>query len=212
MHHNYEQIKVDFEALEKCCESIKNTELIKIAQTVKKNIEEIAVTIAMPHFLMRESVRQLKSLQYRLEGAVANKINIDPKTEEHKKLLNNFVKDKLKTHTKEHSEEARELLKKLRMSNPLIEEAINTQALNSLVNVWTIFESISKDIWIFLLNNHQATFLNNILDSKTEGEIEGILRWPNFHGQRIPINLQSLWNANLSKQAVANMTRNSKKK
>jgi len=41
---------------------------------------------------------------------------------------------------------------------------------------------------------------------------QGTVRWPNFHGQRIPINLQSLWKANLSNLPVVSTMQTSGKK
>jgi len=41
---------------------------------------------------------------------------------------------------------------------------------------------------------------------------QGTVRWPNFHGQRIPINLQSLWKANLSNLPVVSTMQTSRKK
>ncbi|MFZ1799989.1 MAG: hypothetical protein WAU24_09010, partial [Chitinophagaceae bacterium] len=40
----------------------------------------------------------------------------------------------------------------------------------------------------------------------------GAVRWPNFHGHKIPINLHNLWKVNLSKQVVASTTPSLKKK
>lgn len=42
--------------------------------------------------------------------------------------------------------------------------------------------------------------------------VRSVMRWPNFHGQRIPINLQSLWKVNLSNKVVASTTPSLKKK
>ena len=174
MHNNYEQLKFEIEVLEKCCEGIRNAELVKIAESVIRNIEEIAVALAMPHALMKESVKQLKALQYHFECVAANKIEIDPKTDEHIELLRNYVTNKMEASTKEQSDEARNLLRNLRISSPIVDNAITTQALNSLVNIWTIFESVSKDIWIFLLNSYQTIFLNCILESSGDGQVEGL--------------------------------------
>jgi hypothetical protein len=174
MDYNYETTKLDIESLEDCCKKLTSEPLIKIGTAAKDNLVQIAITIALPHFLMTRSVENLKHFQYILEGAVATKNDIQPKTNEGKKQLNEFVKAKFDANEKEHSEEGRKLFNDLRNNSPYIESAIRIQALNSLVNVWTIFESTSKDIWIYVLNNFQSKFLNNILDARTEEEIEGI--------------------------------------
>ena len=174
MPYNYENTKIDIDALEKCCEKLKDGALRKIGTIAKDNLAQIAITIALPHFLMTQGVHQIKEFQYLLEGAVATKNILQPKTEEGKKQLNDFVKAKFIENEKLHSNEGRQLLVNLRKNNPFIEIAIQIQALNSLVNVWTIFESVSKEIWIYLLNNYQNMFLNNILDARTDSDAEGI--------------------------------------
>jgi hypothetical protein len=54
-------------------------------------------------------------------------------------------------------------------------------------------------------------FLDTIEILVEQDETEEV-RWPNFHGQRIPINLQKLWNQKLSRQSNASTMRTSRKK
>jgi hypothetical protein len=190
--HNYETVKFDIAGLEKCASQLQTEKLKRIAQSACENLSQIAVTIALPHFLMKQSILSVKHFQYLLEGAVATKNVIRPKSEEAKKKLADYVDGKFKENEKVHSEEAREALNKLRVDSPFIDAAIQTQALNSLVNIWTIFESTSKDIWILLMNEFQSKFLNNILDSKTDNEIDGIT------GKQISISLLGKYGFNVN--------------
>src|SRR5689334_18285962 len=144
MNYNYETTRVDIDALQRCSDNLQTERLKQIAHSAYKNFTQIAITIALPHFLMTQSVHSIKHFQYLLEGAVATKNNLQPKSEEAKKQLNDFINLKFKENDKSHSEEGRRLLNKLRQ-NPLIENAIRIQALNSLVNAWTIFEATAKD-------------------------------------------------------------------
>jgi len=174
MSYDYEKTKLDIESLEKCHKKLTDKNLKKLATVAIENITQIAIALALPHFLMTRSVQEIKHFQYLLEGAVATKNELRPKTVEGKKQLDEFIKAKFEENKKTHSQEGRKLLNKLRKANPYIEDAIRIQALNSLVNVWTIFESTSKEIWIYLLNNFQNRFLNNIIASNSDEEVEGI--------------------------------------
>lgn len=192
MIYNYETILVDIEELENCCNELLDTEILRIANTAKENFIQIAVATALPHFLIKTKVLDLKHIQYSLEGAVATKNSLRPTTEGGKKELNEYIKSKLESNAKEHSEEARQILNELREKNPHIESAIHSTALNSLVNIWTIFESVSKELWIYILNKCQNQLLSNILESKTDNPIEGIT------GKYISISLLSKFDFNIN--------------
>ncbi len=192
MEYNYETTNIDIEALEVCCEQLSDEELRKIALSAKDNYTQVSIILALPHFLMTKSIKDIKHFQYLLEGAVATKNNIQPKTEEGKKQLDEYIKRKFEANEKEHSEEGRKAFAEMRSNNPYIENAIQIQALNSLVHVWTILESTTKDIWVYLMNSCQDKFLNNLLEAKTDEEIEGI------NGKYISISLLGKYGFNLN--------------
>jgi hypothetical protein len=192
MSYEYEKTKLDIESLENCYKKLTDENLKKIANVAIENITQIAIVLALPHFLMMRSVQEVKHLQYLLEGAIATKNELRPKTIESKKQLDEFIKVKFEENKRTHSEEGRKLLNKLRKANPRIENAIRILALNSLVNVWTIFESTSKEIWIYLLNSYQNRFLNNIITSNSDEEVEGIT------GKFISISLLGKYGYNLN--------------
>lgn len=192
MEYNYETTNIDIEALEDCCEKLSDDGLKKIALSAKDNHIQLSIILALPHFLMTKSIKDIKHFQYLLEGAVATKNSIHPKTEEGKKQLDDFVKVKFESNEKEHSEEGRKALAKMINNNPYLENAFQIQALNSLAHVWTIFESTTKDIWVYLMNNYQDKFLNNLLEAKTDKEIEGI------NGKYISISLLGKFGFNIN--------------
>jgi hypothetical protein len=174
MNYNYEESLSDLDALEEYIPKLTDDRLKGIANSAQENFLQISIILALPHFLMSESVKSMKQIQYTLEGAVKTKNFLQPKSEEGKKQLDDYVRAKFEENKKSHSEEGSKLLRDLRDKVPQIENGIRTLALNSLVNIWTIFESTSKDIWIYLLNNYQDKFLNNILESKIGDEVEGV--------------------------------------
>ena len=83
MNFNYEQSKSDFEALERCIQTLTDEKLILIAKAALENFTQISITLALPHFLMSESVRSAKYFQYLLEGLLLRKINCHPKPQKH---------------------------------------------------------------------------------------------------------------------------------
>lgn len=174
MSYNYEQTTTNIEAIESCCEKLQNEELKKIAEVVKENLTNTVIGIALPHFLITENVKSIKHLEYTIKAATEFKGPLQPTTDEEKRQRSEYIKKRFAEDEKMHSEEGRKQLIKLRENNPYIENAIRIQALNSLVNIWTIFESSTKDIWIHLLNCHQDKFLANILEAKGNEEAEGV--------------------------------------
>jgi molybdopterin-guanine dinucleotide biosynthesis protein A len=57
--------------------------------------------------------------------------------------------------------------------------------------------------------------INDDKDIDVKGPLLGllsVLRWPNFDGHEIPINLQSLWNRNNPKRGIASTMQTLKKK
>lgn len=64
----------------------------------------------------------------------------------------------------------------------------------TLVNTWTIFEAISKDLWRLILNNFPEKFFHSIVNSndKNFNSIDGL------SGKQISIALLSKYNFNLS--------------
>ena len=194
MDYNYEKVRFNIESLEESFKNLTDENLKRIANVAIENINQIAITIALPHYLMMRGVMNIKHFQYLLEAAVATKNELQPKSVKGKKQIEEYIKLKFEENKKYHSEEGRELLSRLRSKSPYIEEAIRIQALNSLVNVWTVFESTSKEIWMSILNNYQDKFLNNIIESKTDEDVEGII------GKSISINLLGKYNFNVNKK------------
>ena len=64
----------------------------------------------------------------------------------------------------------------------------------TLVNTWTIFEAISKDLWRFILNNFPDKFFHSVVNSKDKNfnSIEGL------SGKQISVALLSKYEFNLS--------------
>lgn len=188
MSYNYEETKFHVEILEECSKKLKGENLRKLSVVAIDNLSQIAITLALPHFLMLRGVDNLKHLQYTIESAIKRKSNLRPKTAEEQKQLEEFVRSKFEENKKAHSDEGKKMLILLRKQNPYIENAIRIQALNSLVNIWTIFESTSKEIWINLLNESQNKFLTNILETSSDNDIEGL------SGKNISIALLGKYN------------------
>lgn len=192
VEYNYEQTTFKIDSLNACCADLSDEGLKKIGLAAKESFLQIALIGALPHFIMTEGIKNIKYFQYSLEGAVATKNSAELQTNEEKKKLNDFVQAKFEANKLEHSEQGRRALNELRAKIPPIEDAIRIQALNSLAHIWTIFESTTKDIWVFLLNNFQSLFLNNILDSKTDSEVEGV------NGKFISISLLGKFDFNVN--------------
>jgi hypothetical protein len=101
----------------------------------------------------------------------------------------------IKTSHEKIVENAIEEIELLVANVPILQESYNNLGLNALVNCWTLFEAISKDIWVYCLNNFPKEFLFNLLKNGKDfdQEIEGI------KGKNISIGLLAKYNFDISK-------------
>lgn len=191
MKYNYGQTMTSIKDVESCYERLEDEELKRIAKIAIENLSHVVVGLALPQALLMESIRRNKRLNYIISASKSLKISLDTVLESEKAKLFEVVEMRLKKESQNITDDAIKLLDSFR-EVPLIENAIRVQALNSLVNIWTIFESSTKEIWKCLLNGHQNIFLNNILKEGDNNEVEGI------SGKSISIDFLGKYNFNIN--------------
>jgi hypothetical protein len=173
MKYNYGQTTTTINDLKSCYEKLEDEGLKMIAKIALNNMSHIVAGLALPQVLLMENIRRNRSINYLIYASKTSKISLDTTNETEKEKLLEIVNEKLNKEQKNINAEASMQLENLK-EILLIENAIRVQALNSLVNIWTIFESCSKEIWIYLLNRFQNDFLKNILKESENKGIEGI--------------------------------------
>jgi hypothetical protein len=164
---------------------------IILLENFEQGCDNLIATSSLPHILMAHGTKQTR------EGIgfiifMFNQLppNTDPNIlESNPKLFEEISKkyEVAKVNIKRDEEDFEftvQDLEKLK-ENPKLNLAINSLYLSIISNSWTIFESISKDLWVNVLNNFPNELINNVLqdiDSKSH-TIEGI------HSSNISISL-----------------------
>lgn len=191
MKYNYGQTTTSIKDIESCFDRLGDKGLKKIAKIAINNMKHVVTGLALPQVLLMESIRRSKQINYLIYASKASKISLDTNSDAEKAVLMKIVSKKLEKEQIKISNEAIKLLESFKEIS-LIENAIRIQALNSLVNIWTIFESCTKEVWKYLLNNYQSNFLSNILKESDKNNIDGI------SGKTISIELLSKYEFNLN--------------
>ncbi len=191
MKYNYGQTTTSIKDIESCYNRLGDEGLKKIANIAINNMKHVVTGLALPQVLLMESIRRSKQINYLIYASKASKISLDTNNDDEKEVLMKIVSEKLEKEQMKISNEAIKLLESLKEIS-LVENAIRIQALNSLVNIWTIFESCTKEIWKYLLNNYQSNFLSNILKESEKSNIDGI------SGKTISIELLGKYDFNLN--------------
>lgn len=184
------RIAIDIEAIEECKKSIKNKELLPLLENFLKGFDSILSIYAFPLVLVSHGFDSIYELEYRLKSAKDLNKSINDKSPEMLAQVNQYRNIDIK---KSRSiEQASKELKKITNKYPFLEESINDISLNSIVNSWTLFESIMKDLWIQTLNSKPNLLVNNVLESNSNNDIDGI------EGKNISINLLFKYNLNIT--------------
>ena len=168
-----EQVAFDIEAIEKCHDQVSDLEVKRLIDKYNANIEQILGSLAVPLLLMTHGLKSVKYFQYWLQGAIETKNVGKEKTKKGKEEIDKFIATKFEEEKEIHVDDAKREIEKLRKQAPFFEQAIRNNALNTLVNTWTIFEASIKDLWIYSLNSHPKKLLFNVLKGRTS-DVEGI--------------------------------------
>lgn len=182
-------ISIDIESIEECEKRLQDKSLKALCRNFKLGYENILSTYAFPIAVVAHSLSNIHELEYRLKAATQLKTGLTDESIEFKELVKEY---RLKDRKKGRSiEEASKQLKKMGKELSYLDGTINQISLNSMVNSWTIFESIMKDTWIHLLNSNPKRFLSSTL-LNNDGNISGL------EGKNISISLLQKYDLNLS--------------
>lgn len=180
------RIGIDIKAIEECKSKITNKELLPLLENFEKGFDNILSIYAFPLVLVSYGFESIYSLEYRIKSAMELNKSINDDSPEMLAKINEYRKIDFENNRAINS--AQKELKKITDKYSFLEESIDTISLNSLVNSWTLFESIIKDLWVHILNTRPNSFVNNILESNGNSNIEG------FEGKNISINLLFKYN------------------
>lgn len=184
------RIAIDIEAIEECKNKIVNKELLPLLENFQKGFDNILSIYAFPLVLVSYGFESIYELEYRIKSAMELKKDIRDKSPEMLAKIKEYRKiDLEKSRAIDRAEKE---LKKISAKYSFLEESINDISLNSLVNSWTLFESIMKDLWIYVLNTKPNLYANNILESNGNTNVDGI------EGKNISINLLFKYNLNVT--------------
>jgi len=182
-------ISIDIESIEECEKRLRDKSLQELCENFKLGYENILSTFAFPIAVAAHSMQSIYNIEYRLKAATELKTSL---TDESKEFLDLVHKLRLKDKKKGRGlNDASKMLKEMTKELSFLEETINQITLNSIVNSWTIFESIMKDTWIHLLNTNPNRFLSSTL-LNNDGQLPGI------EGKNISIALLQKFNLDVS--------------
>ncbi len=187
-----ETVEFNLEEIEKCHNELIDLELKRLLQNYQTNIRQTLESLAVSLILISYGLRKGRYFRYWLEGLIATKNVGKEKTQKAKAEVEAYIDTKFKEEGRLHVLDGQREIEKLRTELPLLDNALKNEALNTLINHWTMFEATIRDLWIFCLNSHSKSFLFNVLKSDT-GDIDGI------SGKNISIGLLAKYNFNISK-------------
>lgn len=193
------KIDIDITKAALCRDKLNDSNLKSILTNYCKSLDLILTTLAVPISFMAHGLRKSKAFHFSLQDA--NSVVIsgegfqekDPKKSA--KELVSYFENLIKSSHEKVIENASEEIELLVANIPILQESYNNLGLNALVNCWTLFEAISKDIWVYCLNNFPKEFLSNLLKNGKDfdQDIEGIT------GKNISIGLLAKYNFDISK-------------
>ena len=193
------KINIDISSATTCRDTLQDAALKSILTNYCNSIDLILTTLSVPISFMAHGLRKSKAFHFSLQDAntvVMNGEGIkenDPKKTA--KELINYFEALLKSDKENMVDNAVNEIELLIDNVPILRDSYYNLGLNALVNSWTMFEAISKDIWIYCLNNFPKNYLFNLLRNGKEfdPEIEGSL------GKNISIGLLAKYNFDISK-------------
>ena len=163
-------IVLDYTEAEELSKLLEDKFLSELALYFAKGYENLISTYAIPLAIMSQGVMTMFTFENTLKAAIETKTELKLETPEAQKAFAKYQKESQKKSSKVSAKKLKELSKK----TPFIENAVNILALNSMVNAWTNFETLSKDIWIHLLNSYPHKFVQGAINHSANNEIEGI--------------------------------------
>lgn len=195
-----DNISFDLEELNNCKSSLKNPLMIPIAENFHNGYESITNTLLFPYYLIIIGEHKVK---YAIEKTlftskvVSHKHPID--SIEYQNAIKGFSKvmsEQLKnSHTTKETINALEALNALMIENEYVRKAMHSLYLNTASNVWTIFESIFKDLWITMLNSFPNRLINNITNNLKKDDNQG-----GIIGKSIQISLLAKYDFQVKQQ------------
>jgi hypothetical protein len=184
------RIGIDLESIEKCKSELKNSDIKKLIENFYLGYDNILSIYAFPIVLMSYGYEEIYEFEYRIKAATKLKTKLTDKSQS---MIDEIAKMREADKKKSRGiDQAMKQLKHVTKQYAFLEKSINTISLNSVVNSWTIFESIMKDLWIYILNTNPNKYLKNVLNGNLDS-VDGI------EGKNISVNLLFKYNLDISK-------------
>ncbi|MBL0237894.1 MAG: hypothetical protein IPQ02_15115 [Saprospiraceae bacterium] len=196
---NIGKINIDITKATSCRDNLIDPNLKLILSKYCDSLGLVITTLAVPISFMAHGLRKSKAFHFSLQDADKVLMASDGFAENDPKKsaeeLVSYFENLIKTSHEKVVENAIEEIELLVANVPILQESYNNLGLNTLVNCWTLFEAISKDIWIYSLNNFPKEFVFNLLKNRRDfdQEIEGIT------GKNISIGLLAKYDFDISK-------------
>ena len=189
---NQEEVVFDInETIEQSLTSVLNPGLKKTLENFKTRVTQISSGNSLAFIVMHQGLTYYKLLRYWMEESV--KISgFNKETPEHMETLHQLINERFKSEMNNNYEQAFKSVQEFRKQDKDFWDASYNNSLNSLVNIWTAFETTIKTLWVYSLDNHPKLFINEVLSQKGSNEIIGI------EGKNISIGLLAKYDFNIS--------------
>ena len=189
---NQEEIMFDDKRVPESLDTVKEKGLRKILENFGERTNQISSGNTIALNVMNRGLRHYKIYRYWLEECV--KIpNYDKKNPDHKKQLDKLIFKRFENEMDKNFEQALQYVQAFRKEDDEFKRISYLNSLNSIVNVWTTFESSIKELWIYCVDNYPKIFINGVLRHQDNTEITGV------SGKNISISLLAKYDFNISK-------------
>ena len=186
---NQEEILFDNRTATESLELIKDIGLRKILKNFGERVEQISDGNTLAFNVMFRGLRHYKIFRYWLEES--RKIpNYDAANPEHQRQRDKLMLERFAKESNENYEQALRYVQEFRKEDELFRNISYQNSLNSLVNIWTSFESSVKEVWIYCVNSYPKIFIHEILKHGDTTEITS--------GKNISFSLLAKYNFNIS--------------
>lgn len=186
-----ENIEIDILKIDELIGVVSDEEIKSILLNYRNNCELLLGTLAVPLLCMSHGRKDLKQLQYWMEGAIVTKNAGKEKTEKGRAEIHEYIAHKFEAEHDTFTKEIIQEIEKLQQQMPILALIFQYYSYNIIVMSWTYFESAIKDLWLMLLNRYPKQLIGKIIE-RGEDAIDGIT------GKNISINLLAKYDYDIS--------------
>lgn len=192
------KVRIELKEAKEAYEDFNNDIVKIIGDSFLKNFDNISSTSCLPWTLLAESQISYYYNKFLTIEVIKDSGSTEGLTEEQKNELQSKRNASIYKRIQDEItyerivDEAHDRLEYLTKSHKEVEGGLDVLKLNTLANSWTAFETLSKDLWVSVVNKYPKQFSRNSIQAiKNKDEVD-------ISGKSISIGLLSKYDFNLS--------------